>query len=201
MAYLVLVRHGESTWNAKGIWTGLTDVPLSQKGVDEASIAAEKIKGIPVDIVFTSPLLRAKQTWEEMNKILNYLSAQNYEDKALNERDYGKFTGRNKWDIKKELGDLEFMKIRRGWDYKIPEGETLKDVYNRVVPYYKKQILPKLKMGKNILISAHGNSLRALVKYLENISDNDIAKLEIATGEVYVYKINPVGGVDSKEIR
>ncbi len=198
-ASLILVRHGESEWNAKGIWTGLQDIPLSQKGFEEAKGAGEKIRNIPFDIVFTSPLIRAKQTYEVIKNQLN-LNLPVVENPALDERDYGVLTGKNKWDLKKELGEKRFFEIRRGWDVLIPEGESLKDVYNRVIPYYQTTILPQLKSGKNVLIIAHGNSLRALIKYLEKISDTDIANLELKTGEVYVYRLDSTGKTLSKQI-
>lgn len=199
MAYLALIRHGESLWNAKGLWTGLTDIPLSDKGREEAKAAANKIKHISFDICFTSALARAKQTLDQILKVLNQ-KLPIVTSKALNERDYGELTGKNKWKIKEEFGEEQFLKWRRSWDVAPPGGESLKDVYNRVVPYYRDNILPKLAERKNILISAHGNSLRALVKYLENITDEQIAKLEIATGEVYVYDMNTNGQVISKQI-
>lgn len=201
MAQLILVRHGESLWNAKGIWTGLTDIPLSEKGKKEARTVGHILKDIKIDVAYTSPLARANQTLDEIAPSLQYPIPLIIENKALNERDYGELTGKNKWDIKNEVGDEKFFQIRRGWDIQIPGGETLRDVYNRVVPYYKKEILPKLLEGKNVLISAHGNSLRALVKYLENISDKDIESLEIATGEIYIYKIDKNGEIVSKETR
>lgn len=122
------------------------------------------------------------------------------EHPALNEKHYGKFTGKNKWQIKKEVREEEFLKIRRSWDYIIPEGESLKMVYERVLPHYKKKIHPHLKKGKNVLIVASNNSLRALVKYLEEISDNQIAAVEIRTGEAFVYQIEK-GKIKSKQIR
>ncbi|MBI2430974.1 MAG: 2,3-diphosphoglycerate-dependent phosphoglycerate mutase [Candidatus Levybacteria bacterium] len=201
MAYLSLVRHGESEWNAKGLWTGLTDIVLSEKGRQEARLAGEKIKDIPINVVYNSKLLRAKQTWEEIQKVAHYQNVEMFEDRALNERDYGIYTGRNKWDVKKEVGEEGFRKIRRSWDSPIPNGESLKQVYQRVIPYYQSDILPKLREGKNILISAHGNSLRALIKYLEDISDADIPNLELPTGGVYIYQINQNGQVISNEIR
>lgn len=200
MANLILVRHGESQWNQKGLWTGLTDIGLSEKGKEEARLAGEKIKGFPIDFAYISVLLRAKQTFDEIKSVLG-VDVPTFENKALNERNYGIYTGKNKWEIQKEVGKEQFKKLRRGWDSPIPEGETLKDVYNRVVPYYESEILPKLKEGKNILISAHGNSLRALVKYLENLSDNDVENLEIPTGEVYVYSFSKEGSILSKEIK
>lgn len=200
MANLILVRHGESEWNEKGLWTGLTDIGLSKKGKEESRNAGEKLKSIPPDLAYTSVLLRAKQTLDEIKTILN-LDLPTKESAALNERDYGIFTGKNKWEIEKEVGEDKFQSIRRGWNTPIKNGETLKDVYNRVVPYYQNEILPKLKEGKNVLIVAHGNSLRALVKYLENISDHDVENLELATGEIYIYEIESNGHIASKSVK
>jgi len=199
MANLILVRHGESEWNQKGLWTGLTDIGLSSKGKEESKDAGEKLKGSSIDVAYTSPLIRAKQTLTEIENVLG-IDVPAFENKALNERDYGIYTGKNKWDIQKEVGAEQFNQLRRGWDSPIPEGETLQDVYNRVVPYYKSEILPKLKDGKNILIVGHGNSLRALVKYLENISDESVKKLEIGTGEIYMYMLDHKGAISSKNI-
>lgn len=200
MAYLILVRHGESVWNKQGLWTGLTDVSLSQKGKEESRKAGVLLKDIKIDEAFSSPLKRSTETLAEIISVLEY-QIPIILDKSLNERDYGLLTGENKWELQKEYGQEKFQKIRRGWDYEIPGGETLKDVYNRVLPYYNSQILPKLKNGKNILIVAHGNSLRALVKFLENISDENIASLEIPTGGMYIYQIDNEGKIISKEIK
>ena len=194
MAYLALIRHGESEWNAKGFWTGLVDIELSKKG-------PTLIKDINFDTAYTSVLRRAIETLDEIKKILKIKDVPVYKDKALNERDYGDLTGKDKWKIKEEYGQEQFLKWRRGWDYPIPNGETLKDVYNRVIPYYQNEILPKLKAGKNVLVSAHGNSLRALIKYLDNISDKDVSNLEIQTGQIYLYQVNDQGKIISKEIR
>jgi len=173
---------------------------LSQKGLEEARQAGQLLKDIKFYLAYTSSLIRAKQTLEEIEKVLG-INLATFENSALNERDYGNYTGKNKWEIKKELGEEGFKKLRRGWDVPIPNGETLKDVYNRTVPYYESEILPKLKDGKNVLVSAHGNSLRALVKYLDGLSDSDVENLEIATGEVIIYQIDENGKVVSKEIR
>lgn len=197
MSQLILVRHGESEWNLRGIWTGLTDIGLSEKGKEQARLVGEKLKGFPIDFAFASVLIRAKQTLNEVKSVLG-LDIPTFEDKALNERDYGIYTGKNKWEIKKEVGDEQFQNIRRGWDVPIENGESLKDVYNRVVPYFQTEILPKLKEGKNVLIVAHGNSLRALMKYLENISEDDISKLELETGEIDVFEIDKNGNIVSK---
>lgn len=200
MATLVLVRHGKSEWNEKGLWTGWRDIPLAQKGIEEAHTTGEKLKDIHFDYAYTSALMRAQQTLDEILKVAGQTPPIT-QNKALNERDYGDYTEKNKWDIQKELGEEEFQRIRRSWDYPPPNGESLKMVYERVLPYYQTEIEPKIKEGKNIIIAAHGNSLRALIKYLENISDDDIALLEIGTGEAYVYNIDTQGHVTNKEIR
>ena len=201
MAYLVLVRHGESEWNAKGLWTGWTDVSLSEKGLEEAREAGEALKDIHFDFAYNSSLKRAQQTWGEIQKVIGQTDLQATINKALDERDYGELTGKNKWEVKEQIGDEEFTKIRRSWDYPPPKGESLKMVYERVLPYYESEILPKLKAGKNVIVAAHGNSLRALIKYLNNISDADIPKFELATGGVYVYQLDNEGKVTSSELR
>lgn len=201
MAKLILIRHGESEWNAKGLWTGFRDISLTEKGRDEARKAAEVIKNIKPDIAYVSSLKRAKETWDEIKEVLGLSSIPVVFDNALNERNYGDYTGKNKWEVKKEVGDETFLKIRRGWDFPIPSGESLRDVYGRVVPFYGEHILKDLKDGKNVIVSAHGNSLRALIKYLEKISDEDIPNLELKTGEVYIYDIDKDGNVTGKEIR
>ncbi len=201
MAKLVLVRHGKSAWNKLGLWTGWTDVDLTDDGIQEAHTAGEELKDIHFDIAYTSLLKRAKETLEIIKADINQKDLQTLENVALNERDYGEYTGKNKWDIQKEVGAERFLRIRRNFDEPIPQGETLKDVYNRTIPYYQTEILPHLEKGENVLIAAHGNSLRALVKYLEHISDEGIAAVEIATGEAYVYDIDETGKVIGKSIR
>lgn len=201
MAQLVLVRHGESEWNAKGLWTGWTDVNLSENGRDEARKAGDLLKDIHFDYAYTSNLKRAQQTWQEIQQVTGQTNVPTVADKAVNERDYGDMTGKNKWEVKEQVGEEEFQKLRRSWDYPPPNGESLKMVYERVIPYFEQEILPKLKEGKNVIIAAHGNSLRALIKYLENISDEEIPSLEMATGGVYVYTLDNAGKVTDKQIR
>lgn len=201
MAYLALVRHGQSEWNVKNWWTGLTDIGLTEIGIQEAKSAGEHVKDIPFDIAFTSVLLRAKETWRQMQTEILTKEILTVENAALNERDYGDLTGKDKWKIREEYGEEQFLKWRRGWDTPPPNGESLKDVYSRLIPYFESTIIPQLKEEKNVIIVAHGNSLRALVKYLENISDEIIPSLEIATGEIYLYQIDKDGKVVSKEIR
>jgi len=200
MSYLVLVRHGKSEWNEKGLWTGWTDIPLATSGIKEAQRTGDQLRDIKFDLAYTSKLVRAQQTLEQILKTLAQ-TPPIVENEALNERNYGDFTGKNKWEIKDQVGQQEFQKIRRSWDYPLPNGESLKMVYERTIPYFEKVILPELKNGSNVIIAAHGNSLRALIKHLENISDEDISSLEIGTGEAYVYQIDNQGKVTAKEIR
>ncbi len=200
MAFLLLVRHGSSDYNEKGLWTGWADPSLTEKGQDEAHRAGQSLKNVRIDYAFTSSLKRAKETLEEMQKTLG-ISVPVTEHEALNERNYGDYTGKNKWEIKEKLGEEEFLRIRRGWDHPIPNGESLKQVYERVVPYYKKEIEPLLVQGKNVIVVSSGNALRALVKYLEKIPDLEIPKLEIGTGETYCYTIDATGNVTHKDIK
>lgn len=201
MAYLILVRHGQSEWNAKGLWTGWNDIDLNEQGREEARNAAEKLEDIKIDKAYTSDLKRAQQTLQEIKKKLKIHELRTIIAPELKERHYGDLAGKNKWKVKEQYGEEQFMKWRRSWDYPIPNGESLKDVYHRVLPYYEKHILPDLKSGKNVIIAAHGNSLRALVKELDRIPDDEIPKLEIGTGEVYVYQLDNKGKVLFKEIR
>lgn len=200
MSKLILVRHGISEYNAKGLWTGWDNPPLAKEGIADAKKAAEALGNIPIDIGFTSIQKRHIDTLNLIKKHLGKDSLSIIQDKSLNERNYGIYTGRNKWGVKKEVGDETFLKIRRGWDYPIPEGESLKQTYERVVGYYKKEILPELLSEKNVIISSSGNALRSLVKFIENISDEDITKLEIAPGEVYVYQLDEQGKIMNKQI-
>lgn len=201
MSYLVLVRHGISEWNKKGLWTGWKDPELSPEGYEEAKRAAMSIRDIALDKAYTADLKRTIETTKTILETLGKPDLETVVTPAVRERNYGDLAGKNKWKVKEEYGEEQFIKWRRGWDEPIPNGESLKDVYGRLLPYYKKHIEPELKEGKNILISASGNSLRALVKYLENISDIEIAGLEIGTGEVYVYQMDNQGKILDKEIR
>lgn len=201
MAYLVLVRHGESKWNRKGLWTGLTNIDLDRVGKKKSRRAGQAISDIHFQVAYTSKLKRAKETLNEIKTQLNDFDFPVVENAALNERDYGELTGKNKWKIRKEYGNKQFLKWRRSWDSPVPGGETLKDVYERVTPYYKEHILPDLLAGKNVLVVAHGNSLRALAKNLDDISEREIPHLEIATAEVDVYNIDETGKVVSKDIK
>ncbi len=201
MAYLVLVRHGQSKWNLLNLWTGHEDVELSEQGEEEARKAARLLKDITLHKAHTSDLKRAQRTLE---LILDELAQNEVEVKkhsAIKERHYGDLTGMNKDEAKQKFGEEQFKLYRRSWDVAPPNGESLKDTFDRAVPYFEQEILCDLKAGHNVIVAAHGNSLRAIVKHLEQISDEEIPNIEFGTGEVYVYEIDDSGAVKNKEIR
>lgn len=200
MAYLVLVRHGQSEWNALGLWTGQEDVSLTEQGRAEARAAAVHLKDITLHKAHTSTLSRAQQTLEEIKSALQHTELETVHHAALNERHYGDYQAKNKWDIRDTIGEEEFIKLRRNWDHPVPNGETLKDVHGRVIPYFEEHIFEDLKAGKNIIVAAHGNSLRALMKHLEEVDHDKVHELEIGTGEVTVYEINEDGLVGGKQV-
>ncbi len=201
MAKLILVRHGKSTWNKEGLWTGQTDVDLTEEGYQEAERAGETLRGTPIDVAYVSGLRRVQDTLNSVMKGMGVDAIETRVAPELLERSYGVFTGKNKWQVKDEIGEEEFHKIRRGWDTPIPEGESLKDVFDRAVPYFEENIRADLKDGKAVIISGHGNTLRALIKHLEGLSEEQVCELEFGTGEVYCYDCDADGRVVSKEIR
>lgn len=198
---LLLVRHGESEWNAKGVWTGTTDVHLSEKGFNEAKMLGEKLKDIKIDKAYCSQQIRSLETLEGILDASKQFEVPYERTNAVNERDYGDYTGKNKWQVQKEVGEDEFNGIRRGWDHPVPNGETLKMVYERAVPFYKNTVLNDLREGKNVLIVGHGNSFRALMKYIEKISDKDVEHLEMIFGEILIYDVDEDGYQVTKDIR
>jgi D-lactate dehydrogenase len=195
MGTLLVVRHTESEWNGTGKWTGITDVNLDPKGFRDAALLGQSLKNLDtkIDIVYCSELIRTRETLECMLDAAQQFGVETVVSKALDERDYGVYTGKNKWEIKELVGEEAFNAMRRGWDVPIEKGETLKMVYERIVPFYKDIILPTLKEGKNVLLVAHGNSIRALMKYIESISDRDIADLEMPFNQILVYNVSPEG--------
>lgn len=201
MAYLVLVRHGQSEWNLLGQWTGLTDVSLTDEGRQEARRAAQALEDIDLHRAYTSKLQRAKHTLDEIVTHLQRDDLDRTEHEELNERDYGELTGKNKWQVKEEYGEEKFMAWRRSWDHPVPGGETLKDVSARVLPFYEQRVMADLREGKNVIVAAHGNSLRALIKHLEDVADDEAHSVEIMTGEVLVYEIGDDGKLLKKEVR
>jgi len=197
---LILARHHESEWNKLGKWTGVTNVGLSPYGFEMSRKMGELIKGVHIDQAFASEQKRSFQTLKCMEEDAG-IDVPIIRSAALNERDYGDYTGKDKWQVKKEVGEEAFEAIRRGWDVPVPHGETLKMVYERAVPYYLATIVPLVAAGKDILVVAHGNSLRSLVKYIENVSDEAIVKLEFPFGGVFIYDIDADGHMVHKEIR
>ncbi len=197
---LILIRHGQSEWNALNQFTGWKDPDLTAKGIEEAHNAGKIIKNLKInfDLVFTSALVRAQNTAEIILEEINQ-SLSTIKNQALNERNYGDLAGLNKDDARKRWGDEQVHIWRRSYDIPPPGGESLKDTGERVLPFFMKEILPHVCEGKNILVAAHGNSLRSLIKFLDNISNEDIVKLEIPTGAPIHYVINEDGSVKSKK--
>jgi 2,3-bisphosphoglycerate-dependent phosphoglycerate mutase len=198
---LVLVRHGESEWNLVSRWTGWTDMSITAKGATDARAMGQVLSDIHFDKIYTSNLKRSVETMENLLETQGQRGFDYQPIVAMNERDYGDYTGLNKWEVKNKLGEDKFNAIRRNFDEPIPGGETLHDVYNRAVPWYQKTVVPQLMNGKNILVVAHGNSIRALVKYIESMSDADIAGFEMAFGLVLIYTVDAAGREVSKEVR
>ncbi|WP_042701496.1 2,3-bisphosphoglycerate-dependent phosphoglycerate mutase [Thermococcus sp. PK] len=212
MSKLILIRHGESLWNKLNLFTGWVDVPLSERGIEEALNAGELLKEWKIDVVFTSELVRAIQTamlvmskntsgvpkiehengkmkdwgivYGEHGK--NYVPV--YKSWHLNERYYGKLQGFNKDEAKKIYGEEQVLLWRRSYDVAPPGGESLKDTAERTIPYFKEKIIPELEKGKNVLVSAHGNSLRSIVMHIEKLTKEQVLKLNIPTGVPLVYE-------------
>ena len=199
---LVLVRHGQSDWNLKNLFTGWRDVDLTDQGIAEAREAGRKLKaqGIKFDVAFTSALIRAQRTLELTLAELGQTGLPEFRDKALNERHYGDLCGLNKDDARKKWGEQQVHLWRRSYDVQPPGGESLKDTVARALPYYCQHILPAVLNGKRVLVSAHGNSLRALVMVLDRLTEETIPGMEIATGVPLVYRLNADSTVASKEI-
>ncbi|HUR42982.1 MAG TPA: 2,3-bisphosphoglycerate-dependent phosphoglycerate mutase [Aestuariivirga sp.] len=195
---LVLVRHGQSEWNLKNLFTGWKDPGLTEKGIDEARVAGRllKAKGFRFGIAYTSTLLRAQHTLSLMLEELGQPELQTIRDAALNERDYGDLTGLNKDEARKKWGEEQVLIWRRSYDVPPPGGESLRDTLARALPYYMRTILPDVLSGKRVLVSAHGNSLRALIMAIEGLSPEEILKRELHTGVPVVYRL----GADSRPV-
>jgi 2,3-bisphosphoglycerate-dependent phosphoglycerate mutase len=198
---LVLVRHGESEWNLKNLFTGWRDVDLSEKGAAEARAAGRKLKeqGLRFDVAFTSALVRAQHSLDLVLEEMWQKDIPTFRDQALNERDYGDLSGLNKDDARKKWGGEQVQLWRRSYDVAPPGGESLKDTAARVLPYYIQDILPRVLRGDNVLVAAHGNSLRALVMVLEHLSPNEIVARELATGVPLIYRLNADSTVADKQ--
>ncbi|MCB9361975.1 2,3-bisphosphoglycerate-dependent phosphoglycerate mutase [Candidatus Woesearchaeota archaeon] len=211
MSYVILIRHGESRWNLENRFTGWVDVPLSPRGIKEALLAGKHLAGLRLDVAFTSKLERAQETlllilakqeytgifqhdskrrkeWSHHDQKMSKNEIPIYSDDALNERYYGDLQGLNKAWARKRFGEEQVHLWRRSYDVPPPNGESLKDTYLRSVPYFKKIIMPVIEGKKNVVISAHGNSLRAIIKYIDQISDSEIPQLELPTGKPIIYE-------------
>ena len=197
---LVLVRHGQSDWNLKNLFTGWRDIDLTDKGVAEAREAGRKLiaQGITFDVAFTSALKRAQRTLDLMLEEMGQTALPVFKDQALNERDYGDLCGLNKDDARKKWGEEQVHKWRRSYDIAPPGGESLRDTAARVLPYYIQEILPRVMRGEHVLVSAHGNSLRALVMVLDKHTTESITKLNLDTGVPMIYRLNADSTVKSK---
>ena len=198
---LILARHHESEWNKQGKWTGQRDRHLDQYGFKKSEDMGLLIKDIRIDCAFASMLVRSIETLSCMLNTCERYEVPTEHSAALNERDYGDYTGKQKQEMHDLLGEEEYRKLHRSWDQSIPNGESLKMVYERTVPYFIDKILPKVNEGKNTLVVAHGNSLRTIIKYIEKISDDGIADVEMPFGSVIIYDVDEHGHMLSKEIR
>lgn len=199
---LIVVRHTESEWNATGKWTGITDVHLSDKGFRDAGLLGREIANLNIifDKAYCSEQIRTLETLEGILDGSGQFDVEFERIGAINERDYGEYTGKNKWEVRDLIGEEKFQQVRRGWDEPIPGGETLKTVYHRAVKFYKETVLPQLLDGKNILLVSHGNGIRSLVKYLESVSDTDIEQVEMIFNTILVYEVDAEGKMLNKKI-
>lgn len=190
MAQLTIVRHGQSEWNLQNKFTGWEDVSLTEKGIEEAKNAGAQLKGIHFDEAYTSNLKRAQNTLKLILEVCGMDGIPVTRDEALNERHYGDLQGLDKAETAAKFGDEQVHIWRRSFDIAPPNGESLKDTAARVIPYFEAEILPKLKAGKNIIIAAHGNSLRALIMYLEKLTPEQILQREIGTARPITYSLD-----------
>jgi 2,3-bisphosphoglycerate-dependent phosphoglycerate mutase len=199
---LVLVRHGQSDWNLKNLFTGWKDPDLTEQGIREARDAGRRLKalGLSFDVTFTSVLTRAQHTNDLILEELGQTGLSTLRDEALNERDYGDLSGLNKDDARKRWGEEQVHVWRRSYDVQPPAGESLRDTAARVLPYYLREILPRVLNGERVLVSAHGNSLRALVMVLDRLTPETIPTMELATGVPLVYRLKADSTVESKDI-
>jgi 2,3-bisphosphoglycerate-dependent phosphoglycerate mutase len=200
MAKLVLVRHGQSQWNLENRFTGWVDVPITELGAEEARRAGTLLKGMRFDVAFVSVLKRAQQTLDIILEVIDQKGLPVVADQALNERHYGDLQGLNKAETAKKYGDAQVHIWRRSYDVPPPgkDGESLKDTAARTLPFFTTRILPEVKAGKNVLVSAHGNSLRSIVMQLDALTKEQVLELNIATGAPIVYELDAAGKILEK---
>ena len=199
---LVLVRHGESEWNKLNLFTGWRDPDLTEQGVEEARRAGQLLKaeGFRFDIAFTSVLKRAQRTLTLILGELGQNGLETIEDEALNERDYGDLSGLNKDDARQQWGEEQVLIWRRSFDIPPPGGESLKDTAARTLPYYEKAIWPQVKAGRDVIVAAHGNSLRSMIMRLDQLTPEQVLKVELGTGVPIVYRLDTEGRVEEKRL-
>jgi len=190
MGFLVVVRHGQSEWNKANKFTGWVDVSLSEKGVQEAKNAGEQLKDFKFSKAYTSGLKRAANTLAHILEVSGQAEVSVIANEALNERHYGDLQGKDKDQVRQEFGEEQVHIWRRSYDIAPPGGESLKDTLERVIPYYEANIKPELEKGEDLIISAHGNSLRALIMHLEGLSSDEILGREVATGSPIIYEFD-----------
>jgi 2,3-bisphosphoglycerate-dependent phosphoglycerate mutase len=198
---LLIARHQESLWNKHGVWTGSRDVHLTPEGKRTSFEMGLQLQEFTVQQAVCSMQCRSKETLDEMLSAMHQQDVPIMRSAAINERDYGDFTGKNKEAMRELMGDEEFNHMHRDYLYPIPHGESLKDVYGRAVPFYIETIVPLLKAGKNILLVSHGNTIRALTKYIEDISDDEIKDVEMLFGSILIYQVDEIGRLISRTER
>ena len=200
LAKLILLRHGQSTWNLENRFTGWIDVPLTEMGMKEAEEAGKKIHlaGIHIDEAFTSVLKRAQDTLTICLQAAGQEGVTTHYDQAINERHYGDLQGLNKAETAEKFGDAQVKLWRRSYDVKPPNGESLKDTAARTLPYFEQNILPAVRSGRNVVVSAHGNSLRAIVMQLDNLDEQQVLELNIPNGVPIVYDMDTEGNPINK---
>ena len=197
---LILVRHGQSEWNLKNLFTGWKNPDLTEQGIEEARKAGQTIKaaGLKPSVYYTSALRRAQHTLDLILEELGVVNVVITRNQALNERDYGDLSGLNKDDARAKWGEEQVLLWRRSYDVPPPGGESLKDTAARTLPYYEDRILPVVRAGETVLVAAHGNSLRSMVMAIEGLTPDEILKRELATGEPVVYRISKAGKLKEK---
>ncbi len=201
MAYLVLIRHGQTEWNALGLFSGQTDVPLNELGIQQAQKAADLLQDIAPHAAYTSTLQRAKATLSHILHGLQNPTIPVTSHDALLERNYGIYEGKSKHDAIKEHGKEAIHQLRRAWDHPVPQGESLKDVSERVIPYFESHIMADIKAGKNVFVSSHNNVIRALIAYLEKLTPEEIAQLELKNASLTIFSIDTDGTIIEKITR
>jgi 2,3-bisphosphoglycerate-dependent phosphoglycerate mutase len=197
----IVVRHHESDWNHKGLWTGMRDRHLTEYGFKKSEDMGLLIKEFKIDHAYASMQVRSIETLSSMLEAMGQFHVPTEHSSAINERDYGDYTGKDKWEMEKVLGEDGWNAVRREWECPVPNGETLKMVYNRTVPFFIDTILPHLLNGENVLMVSHGNAIRSMMKYIENIPDDKVKDIDMLFGSVVIYTLDSSGHAISKEVR